>query len=226
MSTETDLDQVFESLFASERQLRALREKVTEEKPDQVFAAISRHLKTARALGETPDAELRLGCLAMLLGDQGGSRSIELLIDILTYEQHDAREVAAEQLQMLAESRFRDFSKAVERALERLPVGSPALTELPFVLGDIPDDGIIPLLRRFLKHADAHAVAAAVEVSLDLEEPSLLDAVKTLENDTRPITVIGDDDEPLEITLGELVKDAMQAIEEELAPFADDLRKS
>jgi hypothetical protein len=234
MNSAPDLENTLTRLFEAERLVRELRAQVADQKPGEVFELLGKAATEARALaGQGDEAEeeaaLRFEVIAMLLGDQGGSRAVDALIEVLAEAPEPARDVAGEQLERLAMSRFREFGKAIERALDRLPVGSPALVQLPFVLGGIPEDGVLPLLRRFLKHADPQAVAAAIEVVVEREELGLIEDIEQLEEDKRPVPVLFENDRPGEITLGQLASDALDALGGDLAEGAapeDDLRRS
>ncbi len=101
--------------------------------------------------------------IAALLGEHEGPRAVDALIDVLSSDHPEARRSAGEELEELAFERFKEVAGGVERALKRLPLGSPALPELPYLLAEIPEPGVIKLLGQFLVHSDPDAVAAAIE---------------------------------------------------------------
>ena len=85
--------------------------------------------------------------LAAVLGEMQGPRVVDLLVDILGCDEPEARHAAGEALAGLAFDRFKEVALGVERALERLPTGNPALAELPYLLAEVPEPGVIKLLR-------------------------------------------------------------------------------
>ena len=93
-------------------------------------------------------------------------------IDILGGVSHEARIAAGEGLETLAYDRFKEVALGIERALERLPKGSPALSELPFLLAEVGEPGCAKLLGRFLQNEDAEVVASAIEAMAELGDPA------------------------------------------------------
>src|SRR4029077_566564 len=124
------------------------------------------------------EATLRLVRIASLLGELSGPRVIDALIDVLASEHPEARQAAGDELGQLSFERFKEVAQGVERALKRLPVGSPALPELPYILAEVPEPGVVKLLGQFLSHRDPDAVAAAIETLAELGDPN---AVELLE---------------------------------------------
>ena len=94
------------------------------------------------------------------------------------------------------------------RALERLPEGSPALAELPYLLAQIPEPGVSKLLARFLAHKDADAVAAAIEAVAEMGDPAALPLLDSLSSDARKVQLEDDGGTEGEATLAELVAEA------------------
>lgn len=158
------------------------------------------------------EATATLICVARLLGEFDGPDVADALIDVLDSEHPEVRSEAGEQLQGLAYDRFKEVALAVERALGRLAAGSNALVELPFVLAEIPEGGVTKLLEKFLAHADAEAVASALEALVEVGDPSALDAVKALLGDERRTRLRDDDADEPEVTLGELAADAVELL--------------
>src|SRR4029077_19459608 len=129
------------------------------------------------------EATLRLVRIASLLGELSGPRVIDALIDVLASEHPEARQAAGDELGQLAFDRFKEVAGGVERALKRLPVGSPALPELPYLLPEWPEPGVIRLLGQFIAHRDADAVAAAIEALVEIGDPTGAKLLTVLEND-------------------------------------------
>jgi len=137
-----------------------------------------------------------------------GPGVIDLLIDILGCDEPEARHAAGEALSGLAFDRFKEVALGIERALERAPEGSPALSELPYLLVDIPEPGVLKLLGRFLGHRDADAVAAAIEALVELGDPGAVALLEKLQTDTRRVQLEDEGGTEGDATIGELAAEA------------------
>ncbi len=210
MAKVGDLDQAIVSLFDAERRVRKLHQEVGDSDPAPLLEAIGRGLDKALKEPDEAEASLRLERLAALLGEQEGPRAIDLLIDILASEIPEVRAAAGEQLEGLAFDRFKEVAKGVERALKRLPVKSPALPELPYLLAEIPEPGVLKLLEAFFSHEDADAVAAAIEVAVEIGDPSIGKHIEKLCGDKRTVEMSDENEESAEVTIGELADDALE----------------
>jgi thioredoxin-like negative regulator of GroEL len=148
--------------------------------------------------------------IADVLAGVEGPRAMDAMIDILAAELPEARHAAGEAIEAAAYERFKEVAQGIERALKRLPAGSPALPELPYILAEVPEPGVLKLIEQFLKHSDADAVAAAIEVSADIGDPALLKHLEKLKGDKRTVDMAEEDsDEPSEVTIGELALEAI-----------------
>ncbi len=207
-----DLDKTLADLFEAERKVRKLHDQLSDASATDDFATLEKAVKAAQAEADEEEASMRLERIALLLGEQEGPKAVDMLIDVLASDFPDARLVAAEQLEGLAFDRFKEVAQGIERALKRLAVGSPALPELPYVLAEVPEPGVSKLLEQFLAHADADAVAAAIEVAVELGDAGLTDAIAALEGDMRTVEVADEQDEPTEVTIADLVDDALDIL--------------
>ena len=135
-------------------------------------------------------------------------------MDILGCDEPEARHAAGEALEGLAFDRFKEVALGVERALERLPDGSPALSELPYLLAQVPEPGVAKLLARFLAHKDADAVAAAIEALVETGDPAALPLLDPLSSDTRKVQLEDEGGTEGEATIAELVAEARTILEE------------
>src|SRR5205085_5458536 len=99
----------------------------------------------------------------------------------------EGRVSAGEALESLAFERFKEVALGIERALGRLSKGSPALTELPFLLAEVGEPGCTKLLGRFLKHEDPEAVAAAIEAMAELGDPAATPFLASLQEHSRQL---------------------------------------
>jgi HEAT repeat protein len=133
---------------------------------------------------------------------------------VLSSEHPEARRAAGEELEALAFERFKEVAGGVERALKRLPVGSPALPELPYILAEIPEAGVMKLLGQFLGHKDPDAVAAAIETIAELGDPSAIQLLEPLMHDDRTVELADDGGETTsEASIGELATEAIELLQ-------------
>jgi HEAT repeat protein len=157
---------------------------------------------------------VRLSRLALLLGDLDGDEVVDLLVDILGGPSPEGRVAAGEALEGLAFDRFKEVALGIERAIERLPKGSPALTELPFLLAEVGEPGCVKLLGRFLKLQDAEAVAAAIEALAELGDPAAVPLLAPLEKDGRQVQIDEEEAGGERVALGDLAHEAREILEE------------
>jgi hypothetical protein len=196
------------ALFDAERAARDAQDELAEADPARVLPALENAYRDAIALDDEDEVSLRLTCLAELLGEFEGPRVVDLLIDILGYEDAEARRAAGESLSALAFDRFKDVALGIERALDRLPAGSPALAELPYLIAEVPEPGVTKLLARFLIHGDADAVASAIEAFVELGDPSALPLLEPLAGDARRVELQDEGGTQGDASIGELVAEA------------------
>jgi hypothetical protein len=207
-----DLDKTLADLFEAERHVRKLHDQLSDASANDDLATLEKALKAAQAETDEEEASMRLERIALVLGEQEGPKAVDMLIDVLATDFPGARLVAAEQLEGLAYDRFKEVAQGIERALKRLAVGSPALPELPYVIAEVPEPGVSKLLEQFLAHADADAVAAAIEVVFDMGDMAFVPALEKLAGDMRTVEVNDENDEPIEVTLADLVDDALEVL--------------
>jgi len=214
MAKAGDLDQALVNLFDAERRVRKLHEEIGDSDPNALLVAIDSALQKAAKEPDQDEASLRLERLSALLGEMEGPRPVDLLIDILGTNSPDARSAAGEQLEGLAFDRFKEVAKGIERALKRLPLHSPALPELPYLLAEVPEPGVVKLLEQFLAHEDPDAVAAAIEVSVEIGDPIIAKHLQRLTTDSRTVEMSDENEESAEVTIGELAEDALAIFED------------
>jgi HEAT repeat protein len=208
------------ALFEAERTARRIHAELvrTHARPGEdagsLVAALASEAKAARALKEPEEQALRLVRIASVLGDLHGAAAVDLLIDLLGGDEPEARHAAGEALEGLAYERFKEVALGVERALDRLPAGSPALSELPYLIAEVPEPGAAQLLGRFLRHPDPEAVAAAIEALVEVGDPSARSLFAPLEKDTRVVQLEDDEGEEGKVTIGELAKEARELLAE------------
>ncbi|HVY49202.1 MAG TPA: HEAT repeat domain-containing protein [Minicystis sp.] len=223
MAKAQDSERKLKELFDAERSVRRIHDELARLPADELLDAIGPALKEAEGLPDDDEAALRLVRIAALLGEHEGPRVVDGLIDVLGSEHPEARRAAGEELEELAFDRFKEVALGVERALKRLPVGSPALPELPYILSEIPEPGVSKLLVQFLKHKDADAVAAAIESLVELGDTSAKKHLEALAHDDRAVELADDEsDETSEVTIGELAAEAIDLLSGEDDDDEDD----
>jgi HEAT repeat protein len=215
-----DVANALSQLFEAERNARTIHRSLAHNaKKDALIAALQKETKTALAMSDddknADEVALRLVRISGLLNEVEGPAAVDLLIDILACEEPEARHAAGEALEDIAFDRFKEVALGIERALDRLPVGSPALEELPYLLAEVAEPGSLKLLGRFLQHKDADAVAAAIEALAELGDPSARPMLKALEKDSRQVQL--DEEEESDsprVTLGDLAVEAGEILAE------------
>jgi hypothetical protein len=213
-STNKDLPRLIEDLYAAERSVRELHARIAGMSPEAQLPALQAATEEALNVEDEDEASVRLVRLAELLGELEGPKSADLLIDILGTESLEARQAAGGSLEDLAFDRFKELALAVERALERLPNGHAALTELPFLLSEVPEPGVRRLLGRFLAHKDPEAVAATIEAIVDHADVGAADLLVPLEKDTRHVEMEDEEGDGGRVTIGELATEARSLLAE------------
>ena len=204
------------ALFDAERTARGLHGGLiaSSNGPEELVTVLRDATKAALVTGASDESSLRLTRIAALLGDLEGAEPVDLLIDILGSDSPEARVYAGEALEGLAFDRFKEVALGIERAVDRLPKGSPALTELPFLLAEVGEPGCVKLLGRFLKHADAEAVAAAIEALAELGDPAAIPLLAPLEKDPRQVQLEEEDGNGERVGLGDLAFEAREILED------------
>ncbi len=208
-----DLEKALSSLFDAERRVRELHDEIAQHDSEKLCDVVAKSITTAIQESDAAEASMRLERLSALLGELETPRSVDLLVDILATDHPDARSAAGERLESLAFDRFKEVARGVERALKRLPVGSPALPELPYLLAEVPEPGVVKLLEQFLAHEDPDAVAAAIEVAVEVGEPSIAAFIEKLKDDKRTVEMSDENEDTAEVTIAELAADALSIFE-------------
>jgi HEAT repeat protein len=207
------IDTTVAELFDAERNVRRLHDELASRPTNELLDTLSGALAAALREPNEDEASLRLTRIAALLGEHEGPRVVDALIDVLSSDHPEARRAAGEELEGLAYERFKEVAGGVERALKRLPVGSPALPELPYILAEIPEPGVVRLLGQFLTHADPDAVAAGIEAIAELGDPQAIKLLEPLRDDERTVELAEDGGEATsEASLGELANEAIELL--------------
>ncbi len=215
-----EIETSLEALFSAERESRRIHDELANAAVNDrsaIMGALVAVIVQSKELEDESEGAIRLVSAARLLGELDGGDVVDALIDVLDSDIPDARSEAGEQLQGLAYDRFKEVALGVERALVRLGEGSAALVELPYLLVDIPEGGVVKLLGMFLQHADPDAVAAAIETLVILGDASVTKLLLPLQGDKR-ISVIGEDEEQNEVTVGELAIEAIELLRHNESP--------
>jgi HEAT repeat protein len=208
------IDTTLSELFDAERNVRRLHDQLASLSTPDLLGGLSTALSAALREKNEDEASLRLVRIAALLGEHEGPEVVDALIDVLSSDHPEARRAAGEELEGLAYERFKEVAGGVERALKRLPVGSPALPELPYILAEVPEPGVLKLLGLFLQHKDADAVAGAIEALAELGDPQGIALLEPLIHDERTVELADDGgDSTSEASLGELAGEAIELLQ-------------
>jgi HEAT repeat protein len=208
------IDKALGELFDAERNVRRLHDELAALPQNELLEALSGALAAALREPNEGEASLRLVRIAALLGEHEGPRVVDGLIDVLSSDHAEARRAAGEELEALAYERFKEVALGVERALKRMPLGSPALPELPYLLAEIPEPGVLKLLGQFLAHSDPDAVAAAIEALAEMGDPAAIKLLEPLVHDDRTVELADDGSEDTsEASIGELASEAVELLQ-------------
>jgi hypothetical protein len=206
------LDAHLKALFDAERAVRTAHEELAHQDAKALLPVLQQATREAVRLGEEAESSLRLVRIASILGEIDGAGAVDLLIDILGSDSPEARHEAGEELGARAWERFKEVALGVERALERLAEGNLALLELPYILAEIPEPGVLKLLGRFLAHKDVEAVASTIEAIVETGDPDAIPLLKPFVNDRRKVQIEDDGGTEGEATIGELATEAMDVL--------------
>lgn len=214
MPTRDEITQSLGKLFDAERAVRRIHDELAALPANDLLDPLTAALAAGLKEPSEEEASLRLTRIAALLGEHEGPRVIDALVDVLSSEHPEARRAAGEELEALAFERFKEVAGGVERALKRLPVGSPALPELPYILAEVPEPGVVKLLGQFLLHKDPDAVAASIETLAELGDPAAIKMLEPLAHDERTVELADDGGETTsQATIGELVSEAIELLQ-------------
>ncbi len=196
------------AIFDADRSLRAAEAELMAEAPQEIESALCAAVAEASALEDREEACLRLERLADLCAQIPGPMMADALVTILDAPEPRVRVAAGEALLDVAYGYYAEVARAIDRALDD---GSAvrALAELPFLLAEIGEPSAPKQLKRFLEHPSSEVVAAAIEASVELADPSIAPALAALAGDTRDATL---DELEGPITIGELSEYASEAL--------------
>jgi HEAT repeat protein len=200
------------AIFDAERALRQAESQLLQADHRALEDLLSQAVAEAKSERDPYEAELRLTRLADLCAQVPGEAMADALLAILDEEQPAVRVQAAEALVDVAYDRYAEVARAIERALNRNDNG-PAMQELPWVLAEIAEPSALPLVVKFLDHANEEIVASAIEALTRLGDPQAVQPLKKLANDPRVVTV-EEGDEEFTSTVGELASEAIEVLSE------------
>ncbi len=213
------------SLFEAEREVRRAHAELLLAEHGSLVTTLAGAVREALALGDTPEAALRLVRVGDLLGELHGPEAVDALIDVLGGKSAEGRGVAGESLVHIAFDRFKEVALGIERALLRLPKDSPALSELPYLIAEVGEPGCVKLIGKFLTHADPNVVSSGIEALAEMGDPSAISLLTPLEKDSRQVDLDEDDAEG-RVSLGELAHEAVEILTEIEKKSAPPARKN
>ena len=203
-----------DTIFSADREARRAEARLLDEGDDDALAdLLARATREALDLGDGEEAILRLERLADLCAQIPGPAMVDSMIAILGHEEPSVRVAAGEALLDVGYERYAEVARGVERALEAGSRG-PAMSELPYVLSEIGEPSALPLIRRFLDHPEADAVAAGIEALAMLGEPDAIADLSKLTGDAR-VVAIDEFEQETTATIGELAQAAIHELERE-----------
>jgi HEAT repeat protein len=204
-----DLKTMLAALFDADRALLQAEEAFLSGGADHLLAgALDAATTEAFALGGD-EAEIRLRRIADLAAQLEGPVAVAVILRVLDHDEPSVRVEAGEALLDVAYERFKEVARGVEHLLETQHTGL-SMRELPFVLAEVREPMPTVLLVRFLKHADAEVVAAAVEALAELGDPSAIPHLERVLDDSREVEV--EDLEDATASIGDLAADAIVAL--------------
>jgi HEAT repeat protein len=221
LSNRSGVENALDELFQAEKKARELADEIAGGTPDLVLTVLIEAIDRARERPDEKERVARLESVAKILGGIGGPGAVDALIDILGSEEHEVRHAAGVVLEELSFERFKEVALGVERALAKLPPDHLALSELPYILIEVPEPGVVKLIHRFLEHPNEEVAAAAIEACVELGDPSSVAKLARLERDTRLVELDegeSDRNSDASVTIGELAKEArllLQSLETE-----------
>jgi HEAT repeat protein len=221
LSNRSGVESALDELFQTEQRARNLTVDIASAPAEVVLAVLIEAVARARKLDDEKKRVAQLESIAKILGELGGPDAVDALIDILGSEEPEARHAAGIALEELSFERFKEVALGVERALAKLAPDHLALSELPYILIEVPEPGVVKLIHRFLEHPNEEVAAAAIEACVELGDPSSVSKLSRLESDKRLVEL--DDGESEQntdssVTIGDLAKEArllLQSLEPE-----------
>lgn len=205
------LSDEIQRMFEADRTLRKAESILLQKKGAAELASLL-EMETQRALtmADRTEGTMRLERLADLCAQVPGPRMTDTLIAILDDPEPRVRVAAGEALRDVGYERYAEVARGIERALDRKANGL-AMSELPWILAEIAEPSALPLLRRFLDHADADVIAAAIEALAQLQDPGAVSDLERFVGDRREV-IIEDFEYETKTTLGELAQDALEML--------------
>ena len=210
-----DLTAKIEKLQRAEEDVRRLQDELIDADGTQrkaLLEAMREKILEGLGEGEGVEAAIALVPIAEVLGELEGPEVCDLLVDILSSDEPEVRLTAGRALQDLAFDRFREVAEATERAVTRLPKGSHALRELPFVVAEVGEPGVPRILKGYLAHAEPEVVAAAIEALAAGGDLSAVSELRKLIKDPRSVQ-IDDDQSEGQVSIGALAQEAIAILD-------------
>jgi HEAT repeat protein len=198
------------AIFDADRALRKAEAELVKADASALAELLAIAVDEAKALKDGDESELRLVRLADLCAQVPGQRMADALVRILDEDNPAVRVQAAEALVDVAYDRYVEVARAIETLLETGGKG-PAMRELPWVLAEVAEPSAAKLISRFLSQETAEIVASAIEALAQLGDPSVVPALRKLQDDPREVTM-DDGHEEHTTTVGELAGEAVEAL--------------
>lgn len=205
-----DLATALDDVFAADQALYEAEARFLAGPADAVIAHLRAETEATLARPTSTATVRKLRRLADLTGQIPGRESVRNLLRLLGHEDPSVRGEAGHVLRDLVYDRFKEVALEVEAALDAGQSGL-AMEELPFLLTDVYDPNPMPLLVRFLEHADAQVVASTIEALAEYGDPGAIPHLEKLVDDPREATV--DDLDEGSVAVGDLARDALSLLD-------------
>jgi len=150
-----------------------------------------------------------------LLSFLGGADAMESLMKGLNHANPEIRLAAGEALLDLAVEDFEVLRPAVEKVLKAEESWALALEEIPYLLSEIDEPGVLDLLHTFLKIKDPMPVVAAIEVLTEIGNVTSKAEIRRLAKDPREVWIEGNEEAEEKVALGQIACEALEIMGED-----------
>lgn len=197
-------------IFDSDRTMREAEGQLLSQEQAVVVSELSKAVTEAKAMEDRAEACMRLERLADLCAQVPGPEMADALINILDDEEPTVRSAAGEALLDVTYTFYAEVARAIDRALDEKRTG-PVMSELPFLLAEVGEPGAAKQLKRFLQSDSAEVIAAAIEASVELLDPQMIEPIEKLTDDEREV-VFFDFEAATQVSIAELATAAVEAL--------------
>lgn len=208
--------QLLDAVLQKDKEAELLQEALLKKPRGEVLAAVTgvfdAHLDAAGSSEEQGLGVEILRCFN-ILSIVGGEEGVRTLGRGLDHPNPDVRLAAGEAILDVAAEDFSSLAPLVREVLASKQEGLRSLEELAYLLGDLEDPEAVDLLREFLGHPNPTAVAAALEVLVEIGDMKSIESIRKLVEDRREVWMDAGEENEERATIGELASDALEIME-------------